>query len=339
MVKYECNLCNYLTKNKSDLTKHLKTKKHLEILTKKTNNISDKLLPPIHLSYTSHTNSSSIVTPLIKNQLQCDYCERIFTRYDNLGRHIKSCEAKRKCNEDNELKKQLQELRLQVELLKTKSNYTEDKNKHITKEKDHYKDEATYYKNMLMEAGGLVKKSVSALTYSIKNYDDAPTIKTIEVDKIDSFKNPNKQMMEDILSMYKHKTLNKHLGDAILKIYKKDTPGDQSIWNTDDTRLTYLVKELLSNKSSNWIVDKKGIKTMGYLITPLLTYIKTLTILYQENYGIPEPHQINVELDMILENNKKIIELVNDIDDGVLSKDILKYISTHLRFNDNSLKE
>lgn len=333
MVKYECNLCNYLTKNKSDLTKHLKTKKHIEILTKKTNNISDKLLPPIHLSYTSHTNSSSTqihsnstVTPHKsekKYSYICSYCASSFSRSDSLTRHDRTC---------NKKKNKVSELTAQVK-------HYMNENKYIKDEKDHYKDEATYYKNMLMEAGGLVKKSVSALTYSIKNYDDAPTIKTIEVDKIDSFKNPNKQMMEDILSMYKHKTLNKHLGDAILKIYKKDTPGNQSIWNTDDTRLTYLVKELLSNKSSNWIVDKKGIKTIGYLITPLLTYIKTLTISYQENYGIPEPHQINVELDMILENNKKIIELVNDIDDGILSKDILKYISTHLRFNDNSLKE
>ena len=29
MVKYECEICNYITFRKYDYTKHLKTKKHL----------------------------------------------------------------------------------------------------------------------------------------------------------------------------------------------------------------------------------------------------------------------------------------------------------------------
>ena len=47
----------------------------------------------------------------------------------------------------------------EMELLKTQN--TQYKN-----DSEHYKEEMNYYKKMLMEAGGLVKKSVSALTYS-----------------------------------------------------------------------------------------------------------------------------------------------------------------------------
>ena len=87
-----------------------------------------------------------------------------------------------------------------------------------------------------------------------------------------------------------------------------------------------------------WIVDKKGIKVGSYLIDPLLEYIKDLLIFYQKTYMIPTIGQNSVEIEMMVENSKKILELVNDIDDGVTAKDILKYISTRLRFNEKSLK-
>lgn len=162
----------------------------------------------------------------------------------------------------------------------------------------------------------------------------APAIKEISMQEISTFEDSEKKIVEDILSAYKHKTLGKYLGNFILKIYKKEDPKNQSIWNTDDNRLTYLIKELLSNKSSNWIVDKKGIKTTSYLIDPLLVYIKSLLVSYQTNYSTPEIGQQAIELELLLENSKKIIELTNDIDDGIIARDILKHISSHLKFNE-----
>lgn len=41
----------------------------------------------------------------------------------------------------------------------------------------------------------------------------------------------------------------------------------------------------------------------------------------------------SVEMEFQMENNKKILELIIDIDDGNISKDILKYVTPHLRFN------
>lgn len=319
MTKHECKLCNYQTKNKSDLTKHFKTKKHLDNAAV----ISESSIPPIQLPYTSHTITNSTN----KSQLQCDYCKRIFTRYDNLGRHIKTCESKSRLSEDNKLQKQIDKLNNELELAKTKAEHY----KHVEKE-------AEYYKQLLMEAGGLVKKSVNALTYSITNYNNAPHINEIAIDDIETFNHPTKAIVEDILSTYKHKTLSEYLGNLILKLYKKANPLDQSIWNTDDNRLTYIIKELLNDKSSNWIVDKKGVKTMQYLIHPLLEHIKKLIIVYQKNYNIPRMNQNVVEIEVMLENSKKIVEVINGIDDGIIAKDVLKYISCHLRFVDSSLK-
>ena len=325
---YECISCNYKTKDRSNLYNHNKTKKHL----KNTTILNASIFPPIQLPYTSHISNQSVT----KNQLQCQYCDRVFTRYDNLGRHMKSCETKNKQNKDNNLKKQLYEYDHKFELLNCKLNEYEKNVTYHTEETQHYKDEAKYYKHLLMEAGGLVKKSVSALTYSITNYDDAPSIKTISTTNIDEFNRSDIKIANDIISAYKHKTLNKYLGDIIIKEYKKNKPKDQSIWNTDDTRLTYIIKELIQNNSSNWIVDKKGIKTTIYLIDPLLKHVKSLIIMYQKNMDVGETV---FEMEVHMENSKIIKDLVMDIDNNITSKEVLKYISSHLRFNENNLKQ
>ena len=318
---YKCITCNYSTKHKSNLYHHNKTKKHIENTTIKKASISESsqwTASELSVNYQNHVKSVN------KSAYVCEYCNKSIIRYNNVNKHLNSC-IKKKKNEMN-LIDQIKKLNNELELIKTKNEHNE-----------HYKAEAAYYKQMLLEAGGLVKKSVSALTYSITNFDSAPSIETIQVDDVSIFDGATKEIVENIISAYKHKTLDRHIGDLILKLYKKENPLDQSIWNTDDNRLTYIIKELLNNKSSNWIVDKKGVKTVQYLISPLLEYIKKLIITYQENYSIPESTRNVVEIDMLLENNKKIIEIINGIDDGNIAKDVLKFISTHLRFNDSSL--
>ena len=163
----------------------------------------------------------------------------------------------------------------------------------------------------------------------------APPIQSIQINDIDTFESSNKKTVEDVISAYKHRTMSKYIGDIILKIYKKEDPKKQSVWNTDDTRLTYLVKELLNNKSSNWIVDKKGTKTAEYLIDPLLEHIKTLVIHYQKNIILSTNA---VEVEHSLELNKRVLKLVDDIDDGNVGNNLLKYISTHLYFSEKQLK-
>ena len=310
------------------ITSTIRQKKHIKI---HNDTNCDKIVT--HMSRTcpaivaniSAKSSSSI----------CKYCNHNFSRPDILSRHLKSCISK--VEREQELEDKINDLNSKLQ------QYEKDNEHNIEtlnikllqseKEMTHYREESNYYKHLLKEAGGLVKKSVSALTYVVNNYDSAPALQTITIHDIPNFKNTEKKIVEDILSAYKHKTLGPYLGDFIAEFYKKDDPKSQSIWNTNDSRLTYLIKELLNNNSSNWIVDKKGIKTTTYIIEPLLTHIKNLLVSFQTNYTIPELGHNSVELEFVLDNSRKIIELINDIDDGVIAKDILKYISTHLRFN------
>ena len=319
MDKLECTICNYITKEKSNLNRHLKSKKHIKKVTD-DGNTNNKVINNNYQSAPTHSKAlkkekKNIIqnNELEKNNLTCKTCGICFSRISSLVRHQKICVYK-----NNE-----------IILLKNKLEQSE-------KESKHFKEENDYHKKMLNEAGGLVKKSVSALTYVAHNYGSAPTIKMIDIDDMTDLEQNNKKLVEDAISAHKHKTLDKYLGDSIIKLYKTDKPEDQSVWATDTSRLTYLIKELMVNNSSNWIIDKKGIKTKEYLIDPLLGHIKALVIDYQKNSMILSTNA--VEIEYILETNKQILKLVTDIDDGIVGNNLLKYISTHLFFNEKLIK-
>ena len=336
MDKYKCIECNYTTSRTANYNRHIKSIKHIQKVSILENNTNGK--KPDRIPKQIQNLTDTLQTPYLhqNNNNLCIYCNRSFSRPGTMSKHINTCKSKQR--EDNELKEKIKELNAQLELFKNEKEHYIDTVDQYKAANQHQLDETNYYKQLLREAGGLVKKSVSSLTYVVDNYENAPAIQTISVDEFKNIEENEKKIVEEILSAYKHKTLDKYLGNYIIKIYKKDDPKFQSIWNTDDSRLTYLIKELLSNKSSNWIIDKKGIKTKEYLIVPLLGCIKKLLISYQKNLIMPDLKQNSVEIEFILENNKKISELVNDIDDGVISKDVLKYISSHLRFDGKLLK-
>ena len=356
MVNYECNICNFTTKNKRNYIQHTETQKHIKKVTDDTNNKQPHIDKSDEI-YTGTSQTPHGASPTPQNELNnknsgnsgnnndgliCEFCLISYSRMGSLTRHKKICSNKYKYEKELTLENQIASLNAKlaqsekdkeasIQLLNTQL-------KQYKKENKHYMEETNYYKKMLCEAGGLVKKSVSTLSYVAKNYDSAPALETIAVKEIDYFNDTEKKITEDILSSYKHKTLGKYLGDFIIIAYKKNNPENQSIWNTDDSRLTYIIKELMHNNSSNWVIDKKGVKTTTYLIEPLLAHVKELLISYQTRQVIPDLRQNSTEIEFILENSRIMINLVNDIDDGYVAKDILKHISIHLKFNTKSLE-
>ena len=258
----------------------------------------------------------------------CKYCNKSFTRSDNLAKHVKFCYAR-----DTMLDKMQQKIKQLEHDYKNKS----DESKHRLEQSKHFQKEMEHYKKLLFEAGQLVKTSVNSLTYVIDNYDDAPVIKQIKFDEINTKKVDSFKFIEEVLLSYREKTLDKYLGDAIILIYKKKNPEDQSIWNTDTTRLTYLLKEMLGDKkskTSNWIVDKKGSRTIEYVITPILSNLKEL--LFDYNAYVSHTTKVkagSVEFDIALENSKATVKLANEIETGVTAKAILRYISPRLQLN------
>ena len=321
MTNYECTICKFLSSNKKDYNRHLITKKHII----NTNSLKKELHVPVKnntpiLLPKTPQNSAKLKKTQQNHKYICEYCKNIFTRSNNLTRHLKIC-----ANKDNEIIK----LKSKLEQFEKDNCEQYEKIKFITAENN-------YHKQMLNEAGGIVKKSVSALTYIMNNYGSAPTIEMLDVDDLEDLEQNNKKLVEDVLSAHRHKTIDKYLGDSIKILYKKDKPENQSVWSTDTSRLTYLIKELMVNNSSNWVIDKKGTKTKEYLIDPLLEHIKNIVINYQKNSANMIVNAANMEY--ILETNKQISKLINDIDDGLVGNLLLKYISSHLFFNEKLLK-
>ena len=60
--------------------------------------------------------------------------------------------------------------------------------------------------------------------------------------------------------------------------------------------------------------------------------------MYHENLLASTNEKTLFDMEIQLEYSKIIKDLVIHIDDGVISKEVLKYISAHLRFDDKNLK-
>jgi hypothetical protein len=262
----------------------------------------------------------------------CNYCNCKFTRRNNLGRHLQKCIEKKKYDEENKLKK----------VIENKEKVIENKDKeikHYKEEVDHYKNEIEYYRNIINAAGTIIQKSMSSFSFINNNYNDAPKIEKIKEDDIKLLENDKQKLVEWIIYNYNHKTLDKYLGEFIIKIYKKEKPENQSLWNTDSSRLTYIIKDLINKKSSKWKIDKKGTKTKKFLIQPLLKHLK---IILSENRTILLSLLENnngTEIETLLDKVKIIFEIIKSIDDDILCTNILKYIAPYFYFDKDSIKK
>ena len=111
---------------------------------------------------------------------------------------------------------------------------------------------------------------------------------------------------------------------------------------TDANRYSYIIKELLESNDSYWIIDKKGIKSEKYLIDPILNFIKNKIIEYNDYaYEMMSDYDIHRDRkEIIIETQKHGCDLIKEIDDGILNKEIIKTLAKHIHHkNTNPLVE
>ena len=106
----------------------------------------------------------------------------------------------------------------------------------------------------------------------MNNYADAPNIEANNNFKFLKEKDHYK-IANCILYKYKHNTLVDYISKLLIEEYKKDKPNEQSFWNTDVARLSYVVKDKVKN-NSKWISDKKGIMLSSYAVKPIINKLK-----------------------------------------------------------------
>ena len=310
MKHFYCKKCKYTTTNKSNFNRHLKSNRHLE----KCNsclNVNSKN-SRVHSGYTQGTLSSTTH--------KCLFCDENFKTKQSLSNHKKSCEEKN--NIINEYERQLKDLK--------KESYLRTEN---YKEKmEIYKSNYEYFKNALAESGSLLKASINN-TGKILNYcKDNKHIEFIDPPKLEYFEDDDEIIIKNLISSYKHKTLCKTLGNIILGVYKKSI-DEQSIFTTDKSRLTFLIKELLQDNTSELIIDKRGIKASGYIVEPLLKHIRNiLQNRLETSFTIDDIDSYSTE------NVKIISNIIIEIDDENLNKKILKYLSPYLVYEETEHK-
>ena len=113
MKRFNCEHCNFSSNLNSDLNRHLKTKKHIKNINKVSSDyvknmyFSSKTLqnPPKSMYFPSKTLQNG-------DHFKCEYCDKVFSRKDNLTRHLQGrCKLKNVDYKDlfYEMKKQLDE--------------------------------------------------------------------------------------------------------------------------------------------------------------------------------------------------------------------------------------
>jgi hypothetical protein len=113
--------------------------------------------------------------------------------------------------------------------------------------------------------------------HCIKQY----SLENILVSNFDVTKcNKKQKIQNDEIIVYHNKCqasmdYSKFLASIIIKTCKKDNPNEQSLWNVDSTRYSYIIK-IIKDKISQWTHDKTGAKTKKHVIEPLIANIRGL---------------------------------------------------------------
>jgi len=337
-MSYYCELCNYKTQYASNYCIHKKTKKHL-------------LLASVESKYANQNTSQNIVktnkklaelaepftkTITLKNEENlkkyiCKNCDKEFKHDSSYYRHLKICNKKESVNELKlklEMEKREKELYQKLEKEKSEmlNNFMANANNIINNAQNNTKVTAEAIKSV----------SISALKYANDKFKNAPALLPLEnfnINNLDFNNEDDKIQLTEILVYHaKQKSLDKLLGDHIIKEYKKDNPEEQSFHTTDSSRLNYIVRELIEN-ALIWSIDKSGIKICSSIVKPLIEKCINLLLEYQK---------ILIE-EMTTGDYKSketvttIISVLMSIDKGSLENEVIKYIAPFFNLSKNNL--
>lgn len=295
-MKYDCKRCKYSTNDKSNYNRHIKSSTHMS---------SEKPDDNIPIS----DDKDRLV-------FKCEKCHDFFTNRQSLSRHcLYRCKmSKTNENEIIELKETISKL----------MNETCEMKKLITEYVKTTKTVNTNSHNTY---------NISIKNYLQQTYPNAPALNgIIDYSKLE-YDEEYDDLIDAIVYNYNNSCLNKYLGDFIICSYKKSNPLDQSIWSSDTSRLTYIIKELLANNESIWNHDYKGLKIKTYIIDPLLQYIKKHINDYWmknlDHFKTANVEQLN-KFNNMYDSIYKIKKLING---DILGNDIVKYIAPHFCIN------
>ena len=360
-MKYNCELCDYYTENRTCFYQHKLGQKHKEKVNKQTISTNLHQIPPFNTNIDISTSEE-------KNSLICEYCNSEFSRKDALLRHQNNrCTNKKLKEEVNEVKiesilkekefiqKQFEELKKEKEeLKKEKEELKQEKEKEkeeLKKEKEELKrekeeekkkleDQLLYYRDVLYNKSEN-DCNITNMNFINKHYQDAPVLegpknlhKLFIADKTAKQEVYYENLARELGSHQRLKILHKVISDFIVKDYCKEDKSKQSMWNSDSSRLNYIIKECIQ-KDKIWVMDKSGKNLLEKVIRPIIDYMK-VDLVEAQKYIIS--YDKNGEFTfMDMEDHKMLTEVLVSIANKTLEENILKELTQHFNINQKLL--
>ena len=301
MKIYDCPRCGFSSKIKTKFINHLKRKNICEPILSKTNlhkeyikyGIIDQL--KITQNNSIETSKNEVALKITQNNSknnECKYCDKVFSRIDNLTRHYKTCNEKKKTDEAN--------LHME-ELVKLLNEQKQEFKTELEKKDDQIKE--------LIKKAGITN---STITQNIQNnikllaYDKTDISDLTEKDFIRCF-NHNNMCVPHLLKRIhfnrkkpeNHNVLLSNLKSGHIMLY------DGKQWNTfnRDEVIDDMFDEkhdILEQKYEEWIDVGKDYPIIYYKFRRYLEKINNDVVM----------KKIKEEMKFVLYNNRNIVKKI-----------------------------
>jgi hypothetical protein len=267
-MKFECSLCNYSTNDGRNWCKHVETQKHL--LREKNKEEQKHACIHCNIKFDSHVDTIS-------------HYEQELTKFKNEIKNLKKDNAKL----TKENKKLTSKIITSLEEDKVRSADNTatllESNKNLATTECNTMNFLTQnFTNAQALKCITQDKAHELLTHTKSTKDigmEPEELKTLTQDEIDT--KINNLCVEQMIFEHNNGNLHSYITDIVKSEYAKKDPQDQQIWNTDKSRLSYVIREAM-NKKNEWIKDDKGVKIKEYVISPILKEIEQMIVKYAQ---------------------------------------------------------
>lgn len=310
---YKCTYCNYETDASSNYCRHKKTKKH-----------EQKVNQQQHEALSKSNVNPNYPKDNLKKKYQCNNCKIEFSHRQSLTKHKKKCNNNENNNNINNDNNKIDRLEKIIEILIEKND------KLMEKIIDEQNCDKIYLQKLLLTTESLAS---NALKFASKYLTDAPPLQRLsDYSNIVKPKSDNYTLIDIIFTYQTTPKIAKYFGDILLELYKKNDIKEQSLWSSDTSRMSYIVKDIIIKNTNitGWLKDNKGIRVKHIIINPLLEYVKNIINKYINEFN-------NDIIRFTQEKNKLdiLFQITIDINNENLSNEIIKYMSPYLYLNTN----
>jgi hypothetical protein len=267
----------------------------------------------------------------------CKYCDKTFAKQSNLTRHIdESCKKEASLFYIEKIKNLEENLIKEKQALDEKYKDIDEKLKNIAEQK-------VINNNTVNNNNVLNNNTVNILTKEyigehftcnpcLQPLTDYSAIRDGNMITDPHYDDVNIMFVNTIFSQYEINKLVEYVGNILLKFYKnKDDISKQSLWCSDLSRMTFLVRVLPTNATINtWISDPACVNVKETIIKPLLNYILKCIDEYSIKYNYK----------MITETEKFLVfsDIAKIISNNELTNDVAKYIAPHFILPKKTIK-